>query len=84
LLPIGRSGWAIVAGYLGLLSCIPLVGLVFAIAAIVTGFLALRDCQRNPELGGRGRAMFGIIVGSLVLVLQIVGIAASLGPRLGR
>jgi hypothetical protein len=84
LLPIGRSGWAIAAGYLGLLSCVPVVGLVFAIAAIVTGSLALRNCQRNPELGGRGRAIFGVVAGSLVFVLQIVGVAAFFGPRLGR
>src|SRR5262249_2400823 len=65
LVPIGRSGWAIAAGYLGLLSCIPLVGMVLGPLAITTGILGLRHSSRNPRLGGRGRAIFGIAFGTL-------------------
>jgi hypothetical protein len=83
LLPVGRSGWAIAAGYLGLLSCTPLIGLIFGIAAIVTGILALREINQNRDLGGTGRAIFGLVMGSLatvgyaVVLVMMVAAAAS-------
>jgi len=61
LLPLGRAPWAIAAGYLGLVSILGLP----APFAILTGVLALRAIKRNPELRGRGRAWFGIIMGTL-------------------
>jgi hypothetical protein len=61
LLPVGRSGWAIASGYLGLISilCFP------APFAILTGILAIREMRRNPKKHGMGRAIFGIIMGSI-------------------
>jgi hypothetical protein len=61
LLPVGRSGWAIAAGYLGLFSVL----LVFAPLALLTGFLAIREIRRNPKKHGMGRAVFGIVMGVL-------------------
>jgi hypothetical protein len=63
LLPVGRSVWAIMAGYFGLLSIIP----IFAIPALVCGFVAIADIKKsatspNPK-HGMGRAVFGIIMG---------------------
>jgi hypothetical protein len=65
LIPIGRSGWAVASGYLGLLACFPYVGLLFGILAVITGILALRHAKRNPKMGGKGRAIFGIVAGSI-------------------
>lgn len=59
-LPIGRSAWAIIAGYLGLFAVL----VVPAPAALIAGILALRDIRRNPKLGGRGRAIFAIVMGT--------------------
>ncbi len=53
------------SGYLGLFSCFPFVGLVFGILAVITGILAIRHSRRNPKMGGRGRAVFGIVFGIL-------------------
>ncbi len=64
LLPIGRSGWAIAAGYLGLVSVL----LIFAPFALATGLLALRDIRRKPALLGAGRAWFGIVMGAIFSV----------------
>ncbi len=67
LLPLGRSWYAIAAGYLGLIS--PL--LIFAPLALVFGVLGVRDIKRNPKKGGMGRAVFGAAMGgffSLVLI----------------
>lgn len=68
IVPIGRSGMAIVAGYLGLLSpCI-----LPAPFAILFGILAIKHINKNPELSGLGRAWFGIIMGALSLLGFIV------------
>ena len=71
ILPIGRSGWAIAAGYLALISIL----LVPAPFALATGLLAIRDIRRHPEKHGMGRAIFGIVMGALgvIAMLALVG-----------
>jgi len=68
LIPIGRSVWAIVAGYLALFSvlCFP------APFALLTGILALRDIKKHPEKHGRGRAWFGIVMGTLFSMIGLL------------
>ena len=61
LLPIGRSGWAIASGYLGLCSML----LVPGPFAVITGIVAIADIRRHPDRHGMGRAVFGIVAGSL-------------------
>jgi hypothetical protein len=61
VLPVGRSGWAIAAGYLGLFSLLILPGPL----ALWAGIMAVRDLRRHPEKRGMGRAIFGIIMGGL-------------------
>lgn len=72
LIPVGRSPWAIAAGYLGLLS---LLGLPAPIALAV-GIVAVIDIRKNPDRHGMGRAIFGIVMGllgSAFLVLAFLG-----------
>lgn len=61
LLPIGpQSGFAIAAGYLGL------IGMLFAplgVLAIILAVLALREIKAHPEKRGTGRAITGIVGG---------------------
>lgn len=76
LLPVGRSGWAIASGYLGLISvlCIP------APFALLTGILAVREIARNPKKHGLGRAIFGMAMGgvfSLLLLIFLIALAAG-------
>jgi len=64
LLPVGRSVWSILAGYLGLFSVL----LVFAPPALICGVVAIFDIRKS-KLGpkpkfGMGRAVFGIVMGS--------------------
>jgi hypothetical protein len=71
LLPVGRSGWAIAAGYLGLFSFLVLP----APLSLIVGVVAVLDIQRHPEKHGMGRAVFGIVMGvlgSALIVLTIV------------
>ncbi len=82
VLPQGRPGSAIASGYLGLLSLFPFIGFPLGIGAIITGVIALRTLRKNPQLIGRGRAWFGLIVGSfgtvfsafMIVVMVIVAV----------
>lgn len=71
LVPVGRPASAIVAGYLGLLSLFPIIGLPAAVAAVVVGLKALRTIRADASLSGNGRAWFGIIAGGLLLLPQL-------------
>jgi hypothetical protein len=72
LLPVGRSFWAIAAGYLGLFSllCVP------APFALFCGIMAIRDIRRNPKKHGMGRAIFGIVMGAIFSVFLIIAVIA--------
>lgn len=76
MLPIGRSGYAIAAGYLGLLSVLG----VFGPFAILFGVLALYDIGKHPEKCGKGRAIFGIIAGGVFSI--VFGIACIIIPAM--
>ena len=77
LLPVGRSGWAIAAGYLGLISVLLIPGPF----AVLTAVLAIRDMRRNPKLHGMGRAIFGLVMGSLGTVGLIGAVIAIASAR---
>ena len=78
VLPVGRSIWAIAAGYLGLLSFL----IVFAPFALTTGILAVVDIKKNPRKHGMGRAIFGIVMGSLgSIVLAYILVAWGMEAR---
>lgn len=68
LLPVGRSGWAIAAGYLGLFSvlCFP------APISVILGVIAIVHLRRNPKLYGMGRAIFGLVMGVLGCIPLVV------------
>ncbi len=75
MLPVGRTGLSITAGYLGLLSLLP----IFAPFALIVSMLAIRELRRKPHMHGMGRAIFGLIMGiifTLGLIL-LVGLALS-------
>jgi hypothetical protein len=72
LLPIGRSGWAIAAGYAGLFAA-----LFFpAPISVILGILAIRDIKQHPKKHGMGRAIFGLVSGILFTILLVIGIIA--------
>src|SRR5262245_55184710 len=70
LAPVGRPASAIAAGYLGLFSLLPF----FGILAIIVALKALHTLKRKPELSGRGRAVFGLVMGSLMTILYAIPI----------
>jgi hypothetical protein len=74
LMPVGRSGWAIAAGYLGLFSVL----IIPAPVALVCSLMAIRDMRRHPELHGMGRAVFGLIMGGLGSIGIVGAIIAAI------
>jgi hypothetical protein len=73
LLPVGRSGWAIAAGYAGLFSILWLP----APFALILGIVAVRDIRRHPEKHGMGRAVFGIVMGAVFTLLLLIALAGA-------
>ena len=74
LLPVGRSGWAIAAGYLGLLSFI----LLPAPLALIISIIAILDIKKHPDRHGMGRAIFGLVMGILgTIALGFALVAAT-------
>ena len=77
LLPVGRSGLAIAAGYAGLFAVlIPLAPI-----ALLLGILAVRDLRRHPEKHGMGRAVFALIMGGLGTLLLLGVVIVSIVAR---
>ncbi len=65
VLPVGRSGWAIAAGYLGLFSLIPFFGIITIIVAAVAAW----HLRKNPKLLGWGRVIFAFVMAVPLTVL---------------
>lgn len=72
LLPVGRSIWAIAAGYAGLFAmlCFP------APIALLLGIVAIRDIKAHPEKHGMGRAIFGLVMGIVFTIPLVVGLVS--------
>lgn len=75
LIPVGRSAWAIAAGYLGIFALVILP----APLALIISIIAIRDLRKSrnsttPKYG-MGRAVFGLvmgILGTIVIVLILL------------
>jgi len=65
LLPVGRSGWAIAAGYLGLFSMIILPAPIALIISIIAIWDIKKSKSRSKPKHGLGRAIFGLVMGLL-------------------
>jgi hypothetical protein len=74
LLPVGRSGWAIAAGYLGLFSVL----VCPAPIAVVISIIAIMDIKKHPERHGMGRAIFGLVMGGLFSIGLMIGVVVNL------
>jgi hypothetical protein len=77
LIPVGRSGWAIAAGYLGLFSVLGCFGPI----AVIVSLIAIRDIKAHPDRHGMGRAVFGLVMGILGTILLILFFAGQLQGR---
>ena len=74
----GRNPMALIAYYLGVFSCIPCIGLLLGIPAIVLGVLGISAANRNPEVQGKGRAIAGLMLGIITTILWLGAIGLAL------
>ncbi len=49
--------------------------LISSVVAIITGHVALRKTKENPNLGGRGMAFAGLIMGYAMTAIQLILVA---------
>ena len=77
IMPVNVSGWAIASGYLGLFAVIA-IGAPFA---VITGILALRDIKLHPGRNGKGRAIFGLVMGVIFSLLYGLLIATMISNK---
>lgn len=75
LIPYKNSN-ALASYYLGIFGiafgCIPVLGLIMPIAAIVMGRMGLKYRKEHPEAHGTAHAWVGIVCGSIVVGVWIV------------
>lgn len=78
LLPVGRSGWAIAAGYAGLFALL----LFPAPIALILGIVGWRDIRRSRGTAdvkrGMGRVVFALIVGGIGTAILLIGLVSIL------
>ena len=81
VIPVGTSGWAIASGYLGLISlgCAPL-----GVFGIITGMLAFKEIKKKPKLGGKVRAIIGIVLGAISTIMLLIFLVAMLVGAMGK
>jgi hypothetical protein len=73
--PVPQNNYAIASLIFGLLGLVPLwVGLVFCIAAIICGIVALQQSTRHPAQPGRGLAIAGLVLGLVFFVPASCGL----------
>lgn len=76
-----KNGLAIASLILGILSITPCLGLLSAIAAIITGHIAHSRARKDPlQFGGKGMAIGGFVLGYISLLV----LPALLLPALSR
>jgi hypothetical protein len=77
LVPVNRAPLAIVAGYLGIFSLLLVPGPV----AVAVSVIALRQLKTKPDVGGRGRAWFGLVAGSVASLILLIIVLNALGSH---
>lgn len=74
----GLAVTSMILGIAGLVLIWVVVPLLASIAAVITGHIALGQCKRNPQLGGRGMAIAGLILGYIGVAGLILIVALSI------
>ncbi len=65
-------------GIIGIPAVLVLVGLLFAVLALIFGLIARSQITKSGgSQGGGGMAMAGIVLGSIGIVLEVVAIVAA-------
>ena len=63
-----KNPQGLLAYYAGVFALIPGVGLILGPAAFILGILGIRYANKHPTAGGKGHAIAGIVLGTLVVL----------------
>lgn len=74
----GLAITSLVCGIAGIVLFWAVVPMLASIAAVITGHLALGQTKRDPQVGGRGMAFAGLILGYLVVGLLLFTIVSTI------
>jgi len=66
-----KNPQALIAYYCSMLGLLPLLGIPFALAAVILGPLGLKRCRHTPAVKGEVHAWIGIVLGWISLLFQI-------------
>lgn len=69
---------ALIAYYLGLFSCLPVLGFPMAIVALVLAFKGFKARRLNPKAHGAAHAWIGLVCGTIGLLINGLIIVAIL------
>ena len=67
-----KNPMGLMAYYAGVFALIPCVGLVLGPAAFILGILGIRYANQYPTAGGKGHAIAGIVLGTLVVLGSVL------------
>lgn len=70
-----KNGPALIAYYLAVASIIPVIGFFCAIPAFFLGLKGLKKAKAEPHVRGQVHAWIGVVVGGLVTLAYLAGIA---------
>jgi len=72
LVPTNVSGWSLASCYMGLIGfCLPFLGLIFAVPALIFGIVALRKRKKSGSYSAVTsdiRAIVGLVLSSLAIL----------------
>lgn len=80
-----KNGHALGAYYIGILSLLPVLGIILAPIAIIMGIIGIRRYRENPRIKGVVHGWIGVVLGLIGLLISAVIIggiifAAVAGP----
>lgn len=60
--------WSLVLGIMGLLCC----GFIVAVPGVICGHFAISKIRKEPNLGGTGLAIAGLVIGYVAIVVWVI------------
>jgi hypothetical protein len=69
-----KNPTGLMAYYAGVFALIPCVGLILGPAAFILGILGIRYANKYPTAGGKGHAIAGIVLGTIVVLGHLAGV----------
>lgn len=54
-----------------------IIPIILSVIAIIFGWVALSDIDRNPALGGKGLAVAGIVIGIIGIIIGVIGVIVA-------